>query len=143
MTLFLCFFPSPSFWYGLSDEIILDENIFLTGIIRRLQLIFIQVEEYEQIKQLSAHFVLMGGCSFFACREVLRKNKKLDMSQSIIVIFAFLFVFFFSTLIESIQSILPASFERGFDWIDIIFSLFGGLIGILFFLFRNRDKELI
>ena len=57
-----------------------------------------------------------------------------------IISITLLFVLVFSFLIEIIQSVLPSSFARGFDWIDIGFSLLGGLFGGIIALGTNRTQ---
>ena len=56
-------------------------------------------------------------------------KNKFNVSKKIIT--TLLFVLVLSFVIEVVQSLLPTSFFRGFDLIDIGFSLLGGLLGVI------------
>ena len=125
--LFLC--PGPSFWYGLLHGADASEGSLWSLLAVKVQVFFINIEENEEIKQLVAHFILMTVCALVFAKELLiREVVTRGISWAIIAI-TLLFVLVFSFLIEVIQSVLPISFARGFDWMDIGFSLLGGLLG--------------
>ena len=136
--LFLC--PGPSFWYSLFQGLGDYEGKVVSFLAEKVQVSLITIEEHKKVKQFIVHFILMTVCAFFFSKEVsLRINVKRGVSWTIIAVTT-LFVFVFSFLIECIQSVLPISFARGFDWFDIFVSILGGLMAIIIMSFENRDK---
>ena len=125
--LFLC--PGPSFWYGILHGVDATEGGLWSLLAVKVQVFFIHIEENKEIKQLVAHFILMNVCAFVFTKELLNRMSVTRGISWAIISITFLFVLVFSFLIEIIQSVLPISFARGFDWIDIGFSLLGGLFG--------------
>ncbi len=125
MVLFLC--PGPSFWYSLLQDASCSEGCMVSFLSEKFQLFLIIVEEHKEIKQLSVHFVLMGVLVYLGLQEYKdpgRINNELVRFGCMLG-----FVFILSLCIETVQSWLPVSFARSFDWMDIVFSLSGGLIG--------------
>lgn len=141
LLLFLC--PGPSFWYGITDELNIQNKGFLYLIFLEIQKLMVQIEENSEAKQLGAHFILIAVCAFDIIRFFSAKWSSFQSNKWKIISLSIIFIFALSFIIEILQSILPSSFARGFAWIDIVFSLFGGFVGILVFLFWNRNKELI
>ena len=125
--LFLC--PGPSFWYGILHGVDASEGGFWSLLAVKVQVFLVHLEENKEIKQLVAHFILMTVCAFVFTKELLNRMSVTRGISWAIISITFSFVLVFSFLIEVIQSELPISFARGFDWIDIGFSLFGGLFG--------------
>lgn len=124
--LFLC--PGPSFWYGLLQAVGGAEESIWSLLAVKVQVFLVHVEENKEIKQLSAHFMLMAICSHFLC--VTCKGRLPNISWQVTVGCVVGFIFIFSLAIEVVQSLLPASFSRGFAWVDILFSIFGALMGL-------------
>ena len=132
------FCPGPSFWYGLLQGVGGAECDIWSMLAVKVQVFFIHIEENKEIKQLVAHFILMTVCAHVFTKELLiREVVTRGISWAIIAI-TLLFVLVFSFLIEVIQSVLPISFARGFDWMDISFSLLGGLLGGIIALGSSR-----
>ena len=136
--LFLC--PGPSFWYGLLHGVDASDGGLWSLLAVKVQVFFIHIEENKEIKQLVAHFLLMMICAFYFSKELsIRMSVKRGVSRGIIVP-TILFILAFSFLIEVIQSVLPISFARGFDWMDIGFSFLGGLLGVIVALVIDRKQ---
>ena len=134
--LFLC--PGPSFWYGLLHGADASEGSLWSLLAVKIQVFFCHIEENKEIKQLVAHFILMTVCALVFTKELLNRMPVTWGISWAIISITILFVLVFSFLIEVIQSVLPISFARGFDWIDIGFSLLGGLFGGIIALGINR-----
>ena len=134
--LFLC--PGPSFWYGLLQGVGGAEGGTWSLLAVKVQVFLVHVEENKEIKQLVAHFILMTVCAFVFTKELLNRMSVTMGISWVIIAITLLFVLVLSFLIEVIQSVLPISFARGFDWIDIGFSLLGGLFGGIISLGTNR-----
>ncbi len=135
--LFLC--PGPSFWYSLLQDDCALKNSFWSQFCIKFQLFLINLEDYEEINQLAAHFFLMLVCSLFLSKELLLLTVKKDSNDWPIKRITLLFIFLFSFLIEVIQSLLPISFKRGFDWMDILVSTLGGFFGVIISYFSLRN----
>jgi hypothetical protein len=136
--LFLC--PGPSFWYGLLHGVDASDGGLWSLLAVKVQVFFIHIEENKETKQLVAHFILMTVCAHVFAKELLiREVVTRGISWAIIAI-TLLFVLVFSFLIEVIQSVLPISFARGFDWMDIGFSFLGGLLGVIVALVIDRKQ---
>ena len=125
--LFLC--PGPSFWYGLLHGADASEGSLWSLLTVKVQVFFVHIEENKEIKQPVTHFILMTVCAHVFTKELLNRMSLTKGISMALIFITLLFVLVFSFLIEVIQSELPISFARGFDWIDIGFSLFGGLFG--------------
>jgi hypothetical protein len=125
--LFLC--PGPSFWYGLLHGVDASEGGLWSLLAVKVQVFLVHVEENKEIKQLVAHFILMTVCAFVFTKELLNRMSVTRGIPWAVISITLLFVLAFSFLIEVIQSVLPILFARGFDWMDIGFSLLGGLLG--------------
>lgn len=139
--LFFC--PGPPYWQSFLHELSFIEDGFLSFLVMSFQIFLINIEEYSGILQLGAHFVLMTLVSIFLINQLCNsKNRNKVNIKSIIVLVLFI-VLIFSFIVEVIQSILPSSFERGFDWIDIVFALLGGGFGILFGLVKFRGQIIL
>ena len=136
--LFLC--PGPSFWYGILHGVDATEGGLWSLLAVKVQVFFIHIEENKEIKQLVAHFILMNVCALVLTKELLNRMYVTRGISWVIISITLLFVLVFSFLIEIIQSVLPSSFARGFDWIDIGFSLLGGLFGGIIALGTNRTQ---
>lgn len=134
----LFLFPGPSFWYNIFHGFNTSEGYLLSLLGEKVQLFFIYLEEHEEIKQLLAHFILMMGCAFCLSKEISSRMPVTRFNSWAIITITILFVLLLSFLIEVMQSLLPVSFERGFDWMDIVFSLLGGLLGGIITLVVNR-----
>ena len=141
MVLFLC--PGPSFWYGLSINETFNPEGLVYSMLTKIQIVMTQIEQNHEVKQLGSHFILMALCAFHVGQVILTKFVSSHFYLSKFLFISIIFIFVLSFIIEFLQSILRSSFARGFAWIDIIISLFGGFVGILVFLFWNRNKELI
>ena len=136
--LFLC--PGPSFWYGFLHGVDASEGGFWSLLAVRVQVFLVHVEENKEIKQLSAHFILMAICSNYLC--VTYKYFLPTISRKVTAVCVIGITFIFSLAIEVVQSLLPASFSRGFAWVDILFSIFGALIGLgIHYLQRYIKKD--
>lgn len=134
--LFVC--PSPSFWFSLPINEALDSESIPYSLLLKIQLLMIQIQENHEVKQLSAHFILMAICAFYAGQVILKKFSSCKFTKKKVMSLSLIFIFTLSYIIEIIQSILPLSFARGFAWIDITYSLFGGVVGILILLIFHR-----
>lgn len=124
--LFFC--PGPSFWYGLLQGVGGTEGSIWSLLAVEAQVFLVHIEENKEIKQLSAHFILMAICSYYL--GLTCKNYLPNISGKVTAGCVVGFIFNFSLAIEVVQSLLPASFSRGFAWVDIFFSIFGALIGL-------------
>jgi len=136
--LFTC--PGPSFWYTCLSDLSITEYGFLNDISQNVQVFLISIEEESQLKQLSTHFVLMTGCSFFASKWMMLKLFSNVVNKWKIMLLSLIFILFFSTVIEFIQTLLPMSFTRGWSNNDIIFSILGGILGNIIFFFSLKVK---
>ena len=136
--LFLC--PGPSYWYGLLQGVGGAEGSIWSLLAVKVQVFLVHVEENKEIKQLSAHFMLMAICSHYLC--VTCKYYIPNISWKALAGCIVGFIFIFSLAIEVMQSLLPASFSRGFAWVDILFSIFGALMGLgIYYLQRYIKKD--
>lgn len=128
--LFLC--PGPVYWYSLLHGFDASDGGFWHSCILKIQLFLIHVEEHKESKQVFVHFILMTLCAFYFLKELSNLELiKRSNNPRLSTLITLIFVFFFSLLVEIIQTKLPISFNRGFDWIDIGVSLLGGLLGIV------------
>ena len=136
--LFLC--PGPSYWYGLLQGAGSTEGGIWTLLAVKVQVFLVHVEENKEIKQLSAHFMLMAICSHYLCVTCKYYLPKISGKVTAGCVVGFIFIF--SLAIEVMQSLLPASFSRGFAWVDILFSIFGALMGLgIYYLQRYIKKD--
>ena len=138
ISILLCLFPGPSFWYGFFENSYILNESDLNFYFLKMQLFMVKIEENSELKQLSAHFFLMSVCAFYTGKVLCEKFGLFRENKRIIILTIFL-IFILSFIIEVCQLFLPESFARGFAWIDIIFSVCGGFLGILFFIFSTRD----
>ena len=135
--LFLC--PGPSYWYGLLHGVGDAEGGIWSLLAVKVQVFLVHVEENKEIKQLSAHFILMAICSYYL--GVTCKNYLPNISGKVTAAYVVGFIFIFSLAIEVMQSLLPASFSRGFAWVDILFSIFGALMGLGIYYLQRYIKK--
>ena len=135
--LFLC--PGPSYWYGLLKGAGGAEGSIWSLLAVKVQVFLVHVEENKEFKQLSAHFLIMAICSYYLC--VTCKNYLPKISGMVTAGCVVGFIFIFSFAIEVVQSLLPASFSRGFAWVDILFSIFGALMGLGIYYLQRYIKK--
>jgi glycopeptide antibiotics resistance protein len=135
--LFLC--PGPSFWYGLLHGVDASEGGLWSLLAVKFQVFLIYIEEGKEIKQVVVHFILMAICAFFLSKEVSLRIPARSVNLLGIIATTLLFILAISFFVEVIQSVLPISFARGFDWMDIGFSLLGGLLGGIIALVTVRE----
>ena len=139
-TLVVCFLflqPSPLYWFeDLSNLSSTDNGLigFLANLFLSALLFF---EENKELFHFFAHFLLMIFLSYFFT-SYLKKNYSQRLSPIFVFLIVCLKVFVISFLIECLQAMLPESFDRKFDWIDVILSMLGGLIGFILFYVKHR-----
>ena len=106
----------------------------------QVHVFLVHAEENKELKQLSAHFLLTAIISYYL--SVTCKNYLPNISWRVKTGCVVGFIFIFSLAIEVMQSLLPASFSRGFAWVDILFSIFGALMGLgIYYLQRYIKKD--
>ena len=123
----LCLMPAPSFWQ--------EHFPWLTG---RLDTsgsgspFLGWLRDHSDLRDWSAHLLLMAGISFEFIRieQRRRKFKFSNFSSLKLALFTLGLVAVVAISIEWFQSLLPEIFSRGSALSDVWASLIGGVIGI-------------
>lgn len=129
MAFMLCLMPGPAWWGSKINQPPREKQVRLVSTPQLRQpsgaAVLVWCEQDKTAKQWIAHFLLMGGVAWSIARQARpsRRGRFFAATASLIIVAGA------SILIELLQTLLPASFERGCSVDDICVSLIGGAVG--------------